>query len=57
MTSNATLSRLTTDYASMLSGIVKNISQTYKFNNFDTAYIDLPTENSKIIFFFRNYYH
>lgn len=43
----ATLSKLTTEYAMMLSGIVKNISETFKFNNFDMAYIDLPVTQSK----------
>jgi hypothetical protein len=42
MTTNATLRKYTTDYAEMLSGLVKNVSLTHKFKNFDMIYFDFP---------------
>ena len=32
----------TTNYAMMLSGIVKNVTESFSFKNFDTLYIDYP---------------
>jgi acyloxyacyl hydrolase len=29
----------------MLSGLVKNVTQTHKFKNFDMAYVDFPLQN------------
>ena len=42
MTSNETVRTLTERYAEMLSGLVKNVTETHKFKNFDMAYIDFP---------------
>ncbi|CAF0849295.1 unnamed protein product [Brachionus calyciflorus] len=42
MIKNATLRQLTTDYAMMLSGLVKNITLTKSYKNFDMAYTDVP---------------
>ncbi len=41
-----TLRDFTTNYALMLSGIVKNITQTQKFKNFDMGYTDFPIINA-----------
>lgn len=45
MTTNATLRKYTTDYAEMLSGLVKNVSLTHKYNNFDMHYFDFPFDS------------
>lgn len=42
MTTNDTVRANTTAYAAFLSGIVKNITETQKFNNFDMLYQDFP---------------
>ena len=42
MTTNETLRDMTTNYAQMLSGLVKNVTLTQKFKNFDMAYTDFP---------------
>lgn len=42
------MSRLTTQHALLLSGIVKNVTETVKFNNFDTAYTEMPFDTSKL---------
>ena len=34
--------QLTTEYAMMLSGIVKNVTESFTFSNFDMLYIDYP---------------
>ena len=39
---------MTTQHALLLSGIVKNVTETVKFNNFDTAYTEMPFDTSKI---------
>ncbi len=44
MTTNSSLRDRTTQYAMMLSGIVKNVSSTYKFKNFDMLYVDFPVD-------------
>lgn len=44
MTSNETVRSLTEKYAEMLSGLVENVTLTYKFKNFDMVYIDFPLE-------------
>ena len=31
----------------MLSTIVRNVTETYKFKNFDMLYLDLPIDKSK----------
>ena len=46
LTTNDTVRSLTTEYATMLSQLVKNVTETYKFNNFDMAYIDFPLDLS-----------
>jgi len=47
MTTNATVRQKTTDYAMFLSTIVKNVSLTHKYKNFDMGYSDLPLDKSK----------
>lgn len=42
LTTNATQRELTVKYAAELSLIIKNISQSFKFKNFDMAYMDFP---------------
>jgi acyloxyacyl hydrolase len=42
LTTNATQRNLTVQYAHELSLIIKNISQSFKFKNFDMAYMDFP---------------
>ena len=37
-----TVRQLTTEYAMMLSGIVKNVTESFTFTNFDMLYIDYP---------------
>jgi acyloxyacyl hydrolase len=44
MSTNDTVRSITESYAEMLSDLVKNITRTYKFKNFDMVYIDLPLE-------------
>lgn len=43
----ATVRQMTTDYAMMLSDIVKNVTITKKYKNFDMFYVDFPLEQSK----------
>ena len=38
---------MTTDYAMMLSDLVKNVTITKKYKNFDMFYVDFPLEQSK----------
>ena len=45
MTTNATERAATERYAEMLSGLVRNVTQSYKFKNFDMAYVDFPLQN------------
>lgn len=47
MSTNETLRALTTQYAQMLSGLVKNISESLTFKNFDMDYIDFPLTQGK----------
>jgi acyloxyacyl hydrolase len=42
MTTNDTVRFLTEQYAEMLSGLVKNVTETYTFKNFDMVYADFP---------------
>ena len=44
MNSNETLRNLTTVHAQMLSGILKNISETFPTKNFDMFYMENPLE-------------
>lgn len=45
LTTNDTLRTLTQRYSEMLSGLVKNVTETHKFQNFDMAYVDFPLQN------------
>lgn len=42
LTTNATVRNLTTLYAVQLSEVIKNVTQTYRFKNFDMHYLDFP---------------
>eukprot|EP00043_Microstomoeca_roanoka_P000402 m.27633 g.27633 ORF g.27633 m.27633 type:complete len:573 (-) comp10289_c1_seq1:105-1823(-) len=42
MNSNATLRNLTSEHAFLLSDVLKNITEDYTFNNFDTHYFPNP---------------
>ncbi|CAF0849277.1 unnamed protein product [Brachionus calyciflorus] len=42
MTTNDTLRKMTTDYAVMLSDIVKDIALNYNYKHFDMLYTDVP---------------
>ena len=45
MTSDDTEREFTERYAEMLSGIVRNVTESFKFKNFDMAYIDFPLQS------------
>lgn len=45
LTTNATVRDMTTAYAVQLSEVVKNVTLTHKFNNFDMFYIDFPFDD------------
>jgi len=47
MTTNATVRQMTTDYAMLLSGLIKNVTLTHQYKNFDMLYTDLPIDKSK----------
>jgi hypothetical protein len=47
MTTNATVRQMTTDYAMLLSGLIKNVTITHQYKNFDMLYTDLPIDKSK----------
>ena len=39
----------TTNYAMMLSAIVKNVTESYSFKNFDTFYTDYPITTGRLL--------
>jgi acyloxyacyl hydrolase len=45
LTPNDTERAFTERYAEMLSGLVRNVTLTFKFKNFDMAYVDFPLES------------
>ena len=45
MNTNDTIRALTERYAEMLSAIVRNVTVTQKFKNFDMAYVDFPLDH------------
>ncbi len=47
MTTNATVRQMTTDYAMLLSGLIKNVTLTHQYKNFDMLYTDLPIDKSE----------
>ena len=47
MTTNSSVREMTTDYAMLLSGLIKNVTLTHQYKNFDMLYTDLPIDKSK----------
>ena len=47
MTKNDTVRKMTTDYAMLLSELIKNVTITHQYKNFDMLYTDLPIDKSK----------
>ena len=43
----ATERQMTTDYAQVLSNIIKNVTETHSYKHFDMFYTELPIAESK----------